>query len=79
MTRRLKAKPARIAKRRVVVEAIGLVEIGDVLARLAERRDLEIAVDAEGLADRDRDVGLVERKRVGGRRWLNGWHYFLAS
>ena len=62
MTRRLKAKPARIAKRRIVVEAIGVVEIGDVLARLAESRDLQIAVDAEGLAHRNRDVGLIERE-----------------
>ena len=41
-------------QRGVAIEAIGVVEIGDVLARLAERRNLQIAVDAEGLADRDR-------------------------
>ena len=46
-------------QRRVAVEAVGVVEIGDVLARLAERRHLEIAVDAEGLADGDLDVGRV--------------------
>ena len=66
-------------QRRVVVEAIGIVEIGDVLARLAEGRNLEIAVDAEGLTDRNRDVGLVQGKRAGGRRWLNGWHSCIVS
>src|SRR5207237_9461351 len=64
---------------RVTVEAIGVVEIGNVLARLAERRDLEIAVDPEGLADRDRDVGFFHWKGPGGSRRLNGWHYCLLS
>ena len=53
-------------QRGVVVEAIGVVEIGDVLAGLAERRNLQVAVDAEGLADRNRDVGLIQRKRAVG-------------
>src|SRR5215471_5036986 len=66
-------------ERRVMVEAVGIVEIGDVLARLAERRHLEVAIDPEGLAHRDRDVGLVERKGTIGGRWLNGWHSCLAS
>jgi MoxR-like ATPase len=64
---------------RIAVETIGVVEIRDVLARLAERRDLQIAVDPEGLADRDRDVGLFQRKGRGGSRWLDGWHYSLLS
>src|SRR5512133_1798486 len=64
---------------RVAVEAVGVVEIGNVLARLAECRDLELAVDPEGLADRDRDVGFFQREGGGRSRWLNGWHYSLLS
>ena len=71
----VEGKARKDGERRIVIEAIGIVEIGDVLARLAEGGDLEIAVDPEGLAHRDRDVGLVERKNVGGCRWLNGGHY----
>src|SRR6516165_5407162 len=66
-------------ERRVVIEAVGVVKIGDVLARLAESRNLEIAVDPEGLTDGDRDVGLIQGERGGRRRWLNGWHYTLLS
>src|SRR5205814_7418574 len=56
-------------ERGVVVKSVGIIEIGDVLARLAARRNLKIAVDPEGLADRDRNVGLFQWERAGGRRW----------
>src|SRR5207248_265068 len=60
-------------KRRVVVEAIGLVEIRHVLAGLAERRHFEIAVDPEGLPHRYLNIRLAGRSRSG-CRLLNGWH-----
>src|SRR3546814_17476809 len=44
-------------ERRVVIEAIGLVEIRYVLARLAEGRHLHLAVEPEGLLHRDGDIG----------------------
>ncbi len=72
-------EPGEDRECRIAIETIGVVEIRDVLARLAERRDLQIAVDPEGLADRDRDVGLFQRKGWGGSRWLDGWHYSLLS
>ena len=52
-------------QRRVAVEAVGVVDVGNVLARLAEGRNLEIAVDAEGLTDRDLDVRRADRSRSG--------------
>jgi hypothetical protein len=48
-------------ERGVAVEAIGLVEVRRVLARAAERRNLQVAVDAEGLPNGDRDIGPIER------------------
>jgi hypothetical protein len=50
-----------------------------MLACLAEGRNLEITVDPEGLADRDRNIGLIQGKPGGRRRWLHGWHYSLLS
>src|SRR5271157_492454 len=47
----VEGKAGKDRERRVVIEAVGVVEIGDVLARLAEGRNLEIAVDPEGLTD----------------------------
>ena len=64
---------------RIVIKAIGVVVIGDVFACLAERRDLQIAIDAKGLADRNRNVRLIQREPAGGCRWLCGGHSFLAS
>ncbi len=52
-------------QRGVAVEAVGLVDIGHVVARPREGRDLHVGIDAEGLPDRDGDVGPVEI--VGGR------------
>src|SRR6516225_2262478 len=66
-------------ERRIVIEAVGVVEIGDMLACLAEGGNLEITVDPKGLTDRDRDVGLIQRKSGGRRRWLSGWHYSVLS
>ena len=66
-------------QRRVVVEAVGIVEIRDMLAHLAEGGNLKVAVDAEGLTNRDRDVGLIQGEPGGRCRWLNGWHYSLLS
>ncbi len=45
----VEGEPGEDRERRVAVEAIGIVEIGDVFARLAEGRDFEITVDPEGL------------------------------
>ena len=59
----VEGKAGEDRQRRIVVEAIGVVEIGHVLARLAERRHFEIAVDPEGLAHRDLDVGHAGRRR----------------
>jgi len=74
----LKAKPASIASV-VSIETVGVVEIRNVLARLAESRNLEITVDPEGLTHGDRDVGLIQRERGGRCLWLNAWHYSLLS
>ena len=46
-------------ERRVVVEAVGLVQVGHVVAGVAEGRHLHVAVHPEGLAYRDGDVRLV--------------------
>jgi hypothetical protein len=43
-------------ERGVVIEAIGLVDVGHMLGRLAESRHLHVAIDAEGLLDRDGDI-----------------------
>ncbi len=51
-------------ERRIAVEAIGLVDLRDVLLGLTERRRLEIAVDAEGLADRYLDVRHANEFRI---------------
>src|SRR5215471_14008129 len=64
-------------QRRVVIEAIRVVEIGHIFARLAERRNFEIGVDPEGLAHGNLDVGLAGWSR-GCRRFLNGWHSLRA-
>src|SRR4029453_16331802 len=61
-----------------MIEAIGVIHIRDVLARLAERWNFEIAVDPEGLTHRDLDVRLSCRSRSR-RRLLNGWHFSRAS
>ena len=66
----VEGKPSEDRQCRIMVEAIGFVEVGDMLARLAECRDLQIAVDAEGLTHRDRDVRLVEWERVTGHYTL---------
>ena len=70
----VEGEPGEDRQRRVAVEAIGVVEIGDVFARLAERRDFEIAVDPEGLAHGYLDVRHADRSRSGCCRLLNGWH-----
>src|SRR5215471_10980841 len=66
-------------ERRVVIEAVGIVKIGDVLARLAKGGNLEVTVDPEGLANGDRNVGLIQGEPGGRCRWLHGWHYSLLS
>src|SRR6516164_5326421 len=66
-------------ERGVVIKAVGVVEIGNVLTRLAESGNLEITVDPEGLTDRDCDIGLIQGKPGGRRRWLHGWHSSLVS
>jgi hypothetical protein len=58
---------------RVAIEAVGVINVGNVLARLAERRNFEIAVDPEGLAHRNLDVRFSCRRR-GRRGLLSGCH-----
>ena len=66
-------------QRRVVVEAIGVVDIGDVFARLAERRDLQSLSMPKVWRTEIVMSGLSEREPAGGCRWLSGWHSFRAS
>src|SRR5262249_15698115 len=66
-------------ERRVVIEAVGIVKIGDVLARLAKGGNLEGTGDPEGLAKGGRNVGRIEGGAGGRWRWLDGWHYSLLS
>ncbi len=49
-------KAGQYRERGVVIEAIGFVEIGHMLGRMAEGRDLHVAIDAEGLGDGNRDI-----------------------
>jgi len=61
-------------ERRVVVEAIGLVQVRHVLAILREGRDHHVALDTEGLAHRHLNVGRAGRHAGGGLRLLcHGW------
>ncbi len=48
-------------ERGVVIEAIGLVERRDMVVGPAERRNLHVAVQAEGLPHGNGDVGPVDR------------------
>src|SRR5579862_18355 len=76
----VEGKTGEDRERRVMVEAVGVIVIGHVLARLAECRHFEIGIDAERLTHRYLDVRLAERCRSG-CRLLNGWHclwYFLV-
>src|SRR5215475_4246422 len=60
----------------VVIETIGFVDIRHMLGRLAEGRYLHIAVETEGLLDRNRDVGQL-RAPVGRRGF--GCHLSLSA
>ena len=50
-------------ERGVVVEPVGVVHVGHMLGSAAEGRNLEVAVEAEGLPDGNLDVrdGAVRR------------------
>ena len=65
-------------ERRVVIKPGGVVEIRDMLARLAEGGNLEVTVDPKGLTDGDRNIGLIQGEPGGRCRWLHGWHYSLS-
>src|ERR1044071_62083 len=71
----VEGEPGEDRQRCVAVETVRLVDVGNVLARLAERRDFEIAVDTEGLADGNLYIRRCDR-RWRGCRLLNGWHCF---
>jgi len=62
----VKCKAGEDRQGRVAVEAIGVVQIGNVFARLAEGGDLEIAVDPEGLATEMDMSGLSRGKALAG-------------
>ena len=52
-------------QRRVAVEAVGVVDDGDVLGAFAEPRHVEVAVEPEGLPHRDSYVRFVSRCGLG--------------
>src|ERR1700689_3136948 len=56
----VESKACQNRQRGVAIEAVGLVDIGHVVARPRKGRNLHIGFDAEGLPDGDGDVGLVE-------------------
>ena len=51
-------------ERRVGIEHVGRVDLGDVLGALAVGRDLEVRVDAEDLAGRQLGVRLASRQQA---------------
>jgi hypothetical protein len=63
MVRRFFEKPGADRQRRVRIEHIGRVEIGNPLVGFREGRNLEVAVDAEQVAHLHDPVGRVHHRR----------------